>query len=82
MNLIKWLIAMAVFFVAAAAAIAGVVLLPHPGGLVLYCAGLAVMLAVIACIDTGIREHERLERKRKWRAHAREVIKRWSERRQ
>lgn len=82
MTLIKWLIAMAALYAGAFAAIAGVVLLPHPGGLVLYCAGLVVMLAVIAWmdIDTKRREQEWLERK--WRVHAREVIERWPERRQ
>ena len=77
MTLIKWLIAMAALYAGAFAAIAGVVLLPHPGGLVLYCAGLVVMLAVIAWadFDTKRREHDRLELE--WRAHAREVIERW-----
>ena len=82
MTLIKWLIAMAALYAGAFAAIAGVVLLPHPGGLVLYCAGLFVMLVDVAVMEFDRRCQDRARADQQWRAHAREVIKRWSERRQ
>ena len=77
MTLIKWLIAMAALYAGAFAAIAGVVLLPHPGGLVLYCAGLVVMLANVAVMEFDRQRQDRARADQQWRAHAREVIERW-----